>query len=136
MPRCNTLASAMSRTVTYTNPVWPHYLADPFVLRVGRTYWAYGTAPAPTGANARANADGQEFPVLRSDDLSSWAEEGHALRPRRESRGHNFWAPEVAQKGGKFYLFYSSSPRDNDEHHRIRVAVADRPQGPFEDAGG
>ena len=115
----------MSRTVTYTNPVWPHYFADPFVLRVGRAYYAYGTGPA--------NADGHEFPVLRSDDLATWMEVGHALRPRAASRGHNFWAPEVAEKGGKFYLFYSSSPKDNDEHHRIRVAVADRPEGPFDD---
>ena len=108
-------AAASGRTITYQNPVWPHYFADPFALRVGRTYWAYGTAPA--------GADGMEFPVLRSEDLATWKHVGHALRPRAEARGHNFWAPEVAEKDGRFYLFYSSSPKDNDEHHRIRVAT-------------
>ena len=37
----------MTRAITYTNPVWPHYFADPFVLRVAHgEYYAYGTAPA------------------------------------------------------------------------------------------
>lgn len=27
----------------YTNPVWPGYFADPFILRSGGTYFAYGT---------------------------------------------------------------------------------------------
>ncbi|MEA2709464.1 MAG: hypothetical protein QOF78_2065 [Phycisphaerales bacterium] len=119
--------AAGAKIITYQNPVWPDYFADPFVLRVGRTYWAYGTAPAA--------ADGAEFPVLRSDDLVNWRHVGHALQPLPNARGYNHWAPEVAEKDGKFYLFYSASPRDNDEHHRIRVAVASAPQGPFKDAG-
>src|SRR5688572_12914162 len=84
--------AANARTITYQNPVWPHYFADPFVLRVGRTYWAYGTAPG--------GADGAEFPMLRSEDLASWTPVGHALRPRADARGHNHWAPEVAEHDG------------------------------------
>ena len=34
-------------TLTYTNPVWPGYLADPFVLKWEGEYYAYGT-----GSNA------------------------------------------------------------------------------------
>ena len=114
-------------TTTYTNPVWPHYFADPFVLRVGRKYFAYGTAPA--------SEDGREFSVLRSDDLVNWTYAAHALAPRTEARGHNHWAPEVAEKDGRFYLYYSFAPRDADEHHRLRVAAADDPAGPFSDSG-
>ena len=117
----------MTQAITYTNPVWPHYFADPFVLRVARSYFAYGTAPAAEG--------GDEFPVLRSDDLVNWRYLRHALRPTSEARGHNHWAPEVAEKDGRFYLYYSFAPRDADEHHRLRVAVADDPPGPFVDAG-
>jgi beta-xylosidase len=113
--------------LTYTNPVWPHYFADPFVLRVGRAYYAYGTAPADPA--------GREFPVLRSDDLVNWRPVGHALEPTTKARGHNHWAPEVAEKDGKFYLYYSFAPRDADEEHRLRVAVADSPEGPFRDTG-
>ena len=40
-------AMTQGRTIAYTNPVWPHYFADPFVLRVAHgEYYAYGTAPA------------------------------------------------------------------------------------------
>src|SRR5437764_221581 len=108
----------MTLAITYTNPVWPHYFADPFVLRVARgEYYAYGTAPA--------DEQGREFPILRSSDLVNWTYVGHALAPARASRGHNHWAPEVAQNGDRFYLYYSFAPRDADEHHRLRVAIAD-----------
>src|SRR5947209_3855671 len=46
--------------------VWPNYFADPFVLRVGDTYFAYGT-DAPDRPTLRST--GREFPVLPSDDL-------------------------------------------------------------------
>lgn len=119
------ISSKESRTIPYTNPVWPHYFADPFALRVGRTYYAYGTGPA--------DESGREFPVLRSTDLATWEYVGHALEPVAAARGHNHWAPEVAEKDGLFYLFYSAAPRDRDEHHRLRVATSPQPQGPFED---
>src|SRR3954464_11178906 len=108
----NTAAASVGKTITYQNPVWPNYFADPFVLRVGRTYWAYGTAPG--------SADGMELPVLRSENLASWTHVGHALRPLAGAGGHNFWAPEVADKDGRFYLFYSSAPKNNDDRQRIR----------------
>jgi GH43 family beta-xylosidase len=112
---------------TYANPVYPHDFADPFVLRVGKTYWAYGTAPP--------DKDGNQFPVLRSDDLIRWTYVNHALRPITEPPGVNYWAPEVAQKNGKFYLYYSATTSHSDEHHRLRVAVAEAPAGPFIDSG-
>src|SRR5438067_8375579 len=116
--------STVNVPLTYQNPVWPHYFADPFVLKVDGVYWAYGTAPA--------DERGREFPVLRSDDLVHWTYAAHALEPPAESRGFNHWAPEVARgDDGRFYLYYSFAPRDADEHHRLHVAVADHPAGPF-----
>ena len=67
------------RSITYTNPVWPHYFADPFVMKVGEIYWAYGTAPA--------SEDGKQFPVLRSRDLAHWDYISHALLPLRDPAG-------------------------------------------------
>jgi beta-xylosidase len=112
----------------YTNPVWPDYFADPFVVKVGATYWAYGTAPP--------DQRGREFPVLQSADLVNWRYVGHALTAVSETRGYPHWAPEVAQADdGRFYLYYSATTSRSDEHHRLRVAVADQPQGPFVDTG-
>jgi GH43 family beta-xylosidase len=117
---------------TYQNPVWPRYFADPFVLRHGEIYFAYGTGEAlerdPHGG-ARA------FKILRSHDLASWEEAGAALVVPRAEEGNAFWAPEVAARDDRFYLYYSSAPAGRDELHRLRVAVADHPTGPFSEHG-
>ena len=116
-----------THATTYSNPVWPEYMADPFVLKTGEVYYAYGTGPAA--------GDGMQFPVLRSLDLANWEYAGHALRPLTNPRAYTYWAPEVAEHNGRFYLYYSASTSESDEHHRLRVAISDRPVGPFIDSG-
>jgi beta-xylosidase len=113
-------------TKSYTNPVWPGDFADPYVIRVGREYYAYGTAPI--------GQDGKPFPILRSHDLVQWEPVGGALVPLNPP-AKSYWAPEVAQANGKFYLYYSASMIDSDSGHRIRVAISDIPGGPFVDIG-
>jgi beta-xylosidase len=117
-------------TLRYTNPVWQGYMADPFVLRRQDAYYAYGTGgPEADGRQA----DGNFFPLLRSADLVHWEYLGGALRPLRDG-GPAYWAPEVAERDGRFFLYYSTGGRAG-EGHKLRVATADRPEGPFEDAG-
>jgi beta-xylosidase len=113
--------------LTYQNPVWPGYFADPFVLLSGSTYYAYGTGPADDRGN--------EIPVLRSSDLVHWEPLGGALPTPRDIRLNNYWAPEVAEKDGLFFLFYSASSSGSDEDQRLRVALCDNPAGPFRDSG-
>ncbi len=108
---------------TYTNPVYPEIMADPFVLRHDGRYYAYGTAPG--------DGDGWRFPVLVSNDLVNWERAGYALHLEGED---HFWAPEVALADGKFYMYYSSGDVEG-KHQRLRVAVGDRPGGPFADCG-
>ena len=106
---------------TYTNPVFPDYFADPFVLEHAGTYYAYGTAPGPGGV----------FPVLTSPDLITWTSAGRVLAPLTEGNWTDYWAPEVAHFEGRFYLYYSAGR--GDKSHHLRVAVADHPAGPFVD---
>ncbi|HEY3282300.1 MAG TPA: glycoside hydrolase family 43 protein [Armatimonadota bacterium] len=117
--------------MTYQNPVWPGYFADPFVLRWEDEYYAYGTGPAAP--------DGRRFPLLHSPDLVHWSCLGGALEPPSPTEdwapGNAFWAPEVAEHEGRFYLYYSASSSGGDETHRLRVATADHPAGPFVDSG-
>jgi beta-xylosidase len=113
------------RRLPHQNPVWPGYLADPFVLRVGDEYWAYGTGSDE--GNGR-QPDGRVFPMLHSRDLMNWRHIGGALEPLSPSPNVQYWAPEVAERNGTFYLYYAADMR-------LRVATASRPAGPFVDAG-
>lgn len=109
---------------TYRNPVYDGYFADPFVLRHGDRYFAYGTGSV---------VDGLVFEVLESADLASWRRVGGALLPLPSELGTAYWAPEVVFAEGRFWMYYSLGT--GDAQHHLRVAVADEPQGPFVDQG-
>jgi beta-xylosidase len=111
---------------TYTNPVYPHYFADPFVLEVEGVYYAYGTSGNPT-------REGRAFTVLRSADLVHWTPLGEALERLDDPQAQDYWAPEVALHEGTFYMYYSAGVEDKG--HQLRVAASTRPEGPFHDTG-
>lgn len=110
---------------TYQNPVFPDYFADPFVFRHGETYYAVGTGDV-------APAD-RAFLMLRSPDLIHWEQAGFALVRPSEELGDAFWAPEIAEHEGRFYMYYSVGRADKG--HRLRVAISDQPEGPYVDEG-
>jgi GH43 family beta-xylosidase len=119
-------------TTPVLQPVWPDYFADPFVLRSAEEYFAYGTGAAlERDAQGKAGA----FQILRSRDLVSWARCGVALEVPPERATHAYWAPEVAAARGRFFLYYSRAPAGEDEKHRVFVAGAERPAGPFREIG-
>ncbi|HBG28082.1 MAG TPA: glycoside hydrolase [Phycisphaerales bacterium] len=103
----------------YTNPVSEHYLADPFVLYTNGCWYAYGTGQTE---------DGSQFPILKSSDFANWQFVGGALKPLTDPNLNLYWAPEVAHHDGKYYLYYAGDMK-------MRVAVSNNPEGPFEDAG-
>ena len=43
--------------------------------------------------------------------------------------GRQMWAPDAAEKGGKYYLYFPA--KDKQDVFRIGVAVGDNPAGPF-----
>jgi beta-xylosidase len=115
-------------SITYTNPVWAGSFADPFVLRYQGTYYAYGTGPR--------TASDRIFPVLTSPDLVHWTPAGGAMQPLAHQEDSYYWAPEVAERDGRFFLYYSvADSTSSDETHRLRVAVSESPTGPFMDSG-
>ncbi len=110
---------------TYTNPVHPGDFPDPFVMRVGETYYGYATELHTQPPRA--------LRLMRSDDLVHWTPLQGPLERLREPWARDYWAPEVAFHGGRFFMYYSAGIEDR--HHQIRVATADRPDGPFRDTG-
>ena len=111
------LCGAESKTIEYTNPVWDGYLADPHAFKVGNTWYAVGTGETE---------DGKQFPILKSENFTDWEFVGGALE--KLDGIEEYWAPEIAEKDGKFYLYWAGN-------RKMRVAVADSPTGPFKDTG-
>ena len=122
-------SAAEEPELTYSNPLSVQF-GDPYVLLAsdGR-YYMYGT-----GAGA---VDG--FCAYSSDDLIHWKSEGQVYRGNTPDSWAiaNFWAPEVYERDGKFYMFFSADWRNNptneEENFRIGVAVSDKPTGPFKE---
>ncbi len=117
--------------LTYSNPVWPGYMADPFVLKWRGEYYAYGTGGPE---NNGLQGDGRMFPLLHSTDLAHWALLGGALVPLNDPDKPSYWAPEVVKRDGRFFLYYSAGGCEG-EGHQLRIATADNPAGPFRDEG-
>jgi beta-xylosidase len=104
--------------------VYPFDFPDPFVLRVGSSYFAYAT-----------NSTEGNIQIIESSDLAHWTAVGNALPelpPWAEPGGT--WAPALLQIGSTFLLYYAaevSGPGEGVEC--ISVATATQPQGPFVD---
>ncbi len=114
-------------TAELTNPI-PVKFGDPFILHAkDGKYYMYGTSL------------GDGFEAYVSENLVDWKSCGQIYKGGSGSQWNVdcFWAPEVYERNGKYYLFYSANWRENPtkelENFRIGVAVADSPSGPFND---
>ncbi len=120
------ICSACAKSYKPSNPLDVAF-GDPYViLSSDNTYYMYGTTPGFNGFNC-----------YKSDDLTSWESVGTIFDGDDPSCWgfQNYWAPEVYERDGKFYLFYSAdwrvNPTEELENFRIGVAVSDSPEGPF-----
>lgn len=113
----------MPAEVTYTNPVIPGDHPDPSIIRVGKDYWATCTS----------SAWGPLFPLLHSRDLVNWEQTGAVLTHRPEWATGDFWAPEISEFHGKFFVYYVA--RQHNRRLSVAVATADNPGGPYTDRG-
>src|SRR6185312_6300590 len=111
---------------TYQNPVYAGNMPDPSVRRFGEFYYAFGT----TGKERLP--DGRIFTLLRSRNLVDWELLGGALVPPSGNRNYEYWAPEITEDDGKYYLYYSMGGIE-PERFVLRVAVSARPEGPYLD---
>lgn len=113
----------------------PSMMYDP----VSRMYYSYCTDAALTSAYR------QGIPVRRSRDLVHFSFVGYALSEQAVLQGRDngpeykptfgFWAPYVEYAGGEYRMYYSATKAFGSSESRIWLAVADRPEGPFENRG-
>lgn len=115
------------RVSEISNPL-PIKFGDPFLLHSSDgKYYMYGTSLE----------DG--FEAFVSSDLMQWEPCGQVYKGGSPGQWNVdcFWAPEVYERNGKFYMFYSANsrnnPTDEEENFKIGVAVADSASGPFMD---
>jgi beta-xylosidase len=126
--------------VSYKNPVYPAYFADPVVWKHGDAWYAVGTGVIEAeshagGVTEALTVEGKPgvFLLLRSEDFVRWTPIGSALELLAPDYGNAYWAPELAFADGKFWMYYSVG-REDKAHH-IRAAVSEKPDGPYRDTG-
>lgn len=112
----------------FDNPL-PVEFGDPYILKASDgIYYMIGTGGVRDG-----------FKMYSSADLKDWHDEGRIYQGNTGTSWcvANFWAPELYEHEGKFYLFYSADWRENPtnelENFMIGVAVSDKPTGPYTD---
>lgn len=110
----------------FQNPVLRADFPDPFLLRVGATYYAYAT-----------NAAGKNVQVASSTDLTHWKQLPDAMPalPRWAKVGGSLvWAPEVIAIGERYNLYFTARDKASDKQC-VGVASSDQPAGKFSDPG-
>ncbi len=100
-------------------------IRDPFLLGDRSVYWLYGS----TDENIWSGP-GVGFDAYRSPDLRTWEGPFEVFRPPAGfwSEGM-YWAPEVHEHQGRFFMFATFTAPDGVRG--TQVLVADAPQGPF-----
>lgn len=102
----------------FKNPILDN-IADPDVIFHDGLYYLYATS-GTIGTHG--------YEVYSSADLVNWEKRGEILRGAWGIDSH-FWAPDIKEKDGKFYMLVTAS-----EH--LGLAVSDSPLGPFEPQNG
>jgi arabinan endo-1,5-alpha-L-arabinosidase len=124
--------ASVAPVATYLNPVLDRDFPDPAVMRdADGWFYAYGTQSESGGKTLNIQ-------VARSRDLVQWEHLGDALpeKPRWAATKQVIWAPHVVHDPGlSGYFMYYSAEQDADSGKCLAVATADRPTGPFADAG-
>jgi beta-xylosidase len=117
------------------NPVIAGWYADPDSAVFGEgddaRYWIFPTFSAPYDEQTH-------FDAFSSKDLVAWTKHERILTAEDVAWARRaMWAPCIAEKDGKYYLFFGANDIQNDEEvGGIGVAMADAPEGPYADLLG
>lgn len=103
-------------------------IRDPFIFpnKVDGKFYMYGS----TDKNIWGKGVG--FDVYIGEDLENWEGPYPVFRPKEDFYSEeNFWAPEVHEYKGKYYMFATFLRKDNN-HRGTAILRSDHLVGPFE----
>jgi beta-xylosidase len=105
-------------------PILDGFTADPAIRVFGDKYYVYPTSDKP-------NWQTTDFSVWSSPNLVDWTKEGMILDVAHDLAWANIeaWAPDAIERDGTYYFYFCAK-------HKIGVATAKSPTGPFVDALG
>ena len=104
---------------SFTIPISSLRLRDPFILVDKQTSMYY--------LHFNNNL---KIRVYKSKDLSTWKDEGYSFIAKSDFWGQqDFWAPDVYEYEGRYYLFTTFS--NTGVKRGTSILVSDSPKGPF-----
>jgi hypothetical protein len=110
------------------------FTADPSAHVFGGKIWIYGShdidvdVPQPGEGGAFAMTDYQPISMDTIDGPATVHPVALDIK-NVPWAGRQMWAPDAAEKDGKYYLYFPV--KDKEDVFRIGAAVADNPAGPF-----
>ncbi len=119
-------ANEAAAPLTYSNPVVNADFPDPFVLRQGGMYYAFGTNAASKNIQAASSPDLAHWTVLPDalPSLPAWAAKNAGLT----------WAPSVLPLGPSTFVMYYTARDTASGFQCISHAEATSPAGPYVDS--
>lgn len=110
------------------------YTADPSAHVFNGKIYIYPSHDIESGVPENDNGDHfnmQDYHVFSMDSIDGEVtDHGVALDVKDVPwSGRQMWAPDAAEKNGKYYLYFPL--KDKNDIFRIGVAVGDKPEGPF-----
>lgn len=120
--------SPLSNAHPISGPVETSIFADPSIIKVGDTYYAYATNTKEYIVPIATSPDFENWTVLQKSALpkvGAWAATGV---------NQSVWAPDVIQASpGHFVMYYTAVVADAIETKRcIGTATSTDPEGPFQ----
>ncbi|WP_326553836.1 family 43 glycosylhydrolase [Micromonospora sp. NBC_01813] len=126
------ITAPLAPPTTNQGPAIAGLFADPHLTTFNGRYYLYPTTDGYAGWGTTY------YKAFSSTDLVNWTDHGVILDhgPDVTWADDSAWAPAVASRDGRYYLYFSGGAASGDTVKHLGVAVADSPVGPFRDALG
>ena len=129
------MASAMPMTANAENPiVQTSFTPDPAPVVIGDELYVF------TGSDREGDNDFYKmtgWQCFSTKDMKNWTDHGRILEDDDFSwcNENDAWASQCIERNGKFYFYFTTTNKSGGGR-AIGVAVADKPEGPYEDVLG